>query len=152
MCNSNIENISYCGLYCPDCPNRKGVIADLARDLRKELRTYRFDKTAELLSSISFFKEFKNYSECYEVLGAMVKMRCGRTCRNGGGNPACKIRKCVQKKKLQGCWECNEFETCEKLSYLEGNHGKAHMKNLRIIKKKGVEEFMKGKKHWYAAK
>ncbi|MCD4794639.1 MAG: hypothetical protein K8R54_15495 [Bacteroidales bacterium] len=77
MENINIENIAYCGLYCADCPNRKGIIADLARDLRKELRTYRFDKTAELLSSYSFFK---------------------------------------------------------------------------TLKKKGIEEFIKGKKHWYALK
>lgn len=46
----SIENIAYCGLYCAECPNHTGVIANLARDLRKELRTFRFDKTAELLS------------------------------------------------------------------------------------------------------
>jgi len=60
MNNRNIEDIAYCGLYCADCPNRKGIIADLARDLRKELRSYRFDKTAELLSTYSFFKHLKN--------------------------------------------------------------------------------------------
>ena len=26
----SIENIAYCGLFCADCPNRKGIIADLA--------------------------------------------------------------------------------------------------------------------------
>ncbi len=148
----SIENIAYCGLYCAECPNHKGIIADLARDLRKELRTYRFDKTAEFLGNISFFKEFQKYPECYEVLGAMVKMRCNRTCRNGGGNPGRKIRRCVQKKKLNGCWECSDFETCKKLDYLCDVHGTAHIKNLKIIKKKGVEEFEKGKKHWYVVK
>lgn len=144
------ENCAYCGLYCEDCPNRKGVIADLARDLRKELRRYRFDKTAELLSSHSFFKSFSKYSDCYEVLGAMVKLRCNRSCRNGGGNPSCKIRSCVKKKQIAGCWECIEFESCEKLKFLEVNHGIAHLKNLRIIKKKGIENFLQGKKYWYA--
>jgi hypothetical protein len=144
-----MENIAYCGLYCAECPNHTGVIADLARDLRKELRNYRFDKTAELLSNISFFKDFSKYDDCYTVLGAMVKMRCGKTCRNGGGNPGCKIRSCAKRKKLSGCWECNEFESCAKLVFLKDNHGVAHIKNLRVIKKKGIEEFEKGVKLWY---
>jgi hypothetical protein len=103
-----------------------------------------------MLSNISFFKSFTKYPECYEVLGAMVKMRCGRTCKNGGGNPGCKIRQCSRKKGYNGCWECIEFESCVKLAYLEGNHGKAHIKNLRNIKRKGIEEFLKGTKYWYS--
>ena len=49
--------IAYCGLYCGDCFSHQGKIADLARDLRKELRQSKFDKTAESLSTISFFKD-----------------------------------------------------------------------------------------------
>ncbi|MGD2033601.1 MAG: DUF3795 domain-containing protein [Bacteroidales bacterium] len=145
-------DIAYCGLYCGECPNHTGIIADLARDLRKELRNYKFDKTAELLSEYPFFNEYKKYEDCYLVLGAMVKMRCNKTCRDGGGNPSCKIRRCVIKNKLTGCWECPEFEKCEKLEFLSKNHGVAHLKNLRIIKKKGTEEFEKGEKHWYKTK
>ena len=152
MNNTNIENIAYCGLYCAECPNHTGILADMARDLRKELRTYRFDKTAELLSSYPFFKTFEKYPDCYEVLGAIVKMRCGRSCRNGGGNPTCKIRNCARKKQLNGCWECSEFEVCTKFDFLEVNHGKAHIKNLKTIKKKGVDEFLKGDKFWYVTK
>lgn len=150
MSCSNIEGISYCGLYCAECPNHTGVIADLARDLRKELRTYRLDKTAEFLSTIPYFKTFEKYPECYEVLGAMVKLRCGKSCRNGGGNPSCKIRNCARKNQFDGCWECGEFESCEKLKFLEVGHGKAHIKNLRKIKKKGFEAFLAGKKPWYS--
>lgn len=148
----SLENVAYCGLYCGDCPIHKGVVADLARDLRKTLRTYRFDKTAESLASYPFFKTFEHYAECYEVLGAMVKMRCGKTCRNGGSNPSCKIRRCVQKKELEGCWECDDFEACDKLEFLECNHGKAHIKNLKTIKRKGIPAFLEGKKHWYVTK
>ncbi|MCK4640069.1 MAG: DUF3795 domain-containing protein [Candidatus Marinimicrobia bacterium] len=148
----SFTDIAYCGLYCEECPNHKGIIADYARDLRKELRTYRFDKTVELLSTISFFKIFEKYPDCYEVLGAMVKLRCNRSCKNGGGNPICKIKKCCQKKQLDGCWDCDDFEQCSKLEFLEVNHGKAHIKNLKIIKKKGIEEFINGQKHWYIKK
>jgi len=148
----SLENIAYCGLYCGECPNHTGVIADLARDLRKELRNFRFDKTAELLSKYPFFKEYEKYEDCYTVLGAMVKMRCGKTCRNGGGNPTCKIKNSVKKKKFEGCWECNDFENCEKLQFLQTNHGVAHLKNIRIIKKKGIDEFESGEKYWYKTK
>ena len=142
--------IAYCGLYCGDCIGYKGKAADLARDLRKELRETKFDKTAEYLSTMSFFAVYKNYKQCYEVLGALVKFRCKRSCKGGGGPPFCKMRKCCQKKEIEGCWECNEFEKCEKLDFLKPNHGDAHIKNLRIIKKKGIDEFLKGKKYWYS--
>jgi hypothetical protein len=147
-----MENIACCGLYCADCPNHSGVIADLARDLRKELRNYRFDKTAEALSGISLFREFQDYDKCYQVLGAMVKMRCSRTCRNGGGNPGCKIRACTLKKTIEGCWECTDFESCEKLQYLSTNHGIAHIKNLKLINKKGIDAFKTGERYWYLNK
>lgn len=149
MSKDQLNGIAYCGLYCGECPNHTGIIADMARDLRKELRNYRFDKTAELLSAIPFFKTYTKYPECYEVLGAMVRMRCGKTCREGGGNPGCKIRLCSIKKGFSGCWECAEFESCNKLRFLEGNHGQAHIRNLKILKKKGIEEFLQGIKYWY---
>jgi len=139
--------IAYCGLYCGDCFGYRQKIADLARDLRKELRQSRFAKTAESLSEVSFFKAYKNYPQCYEVLGAMVRLRC-KSCRAGGGPPFCKMRSCCQKKGIDGCWQCDEFETCQKLDFLKANHDDAHIKNLRILKKKGVDAFTNGKRYW----
>jgi hypothetical protein len=142
------ELIAYCGLFCGDCYQYKGKIADLARDLRKELRQEKFDMTAETMSQISFFVDFKNYPQCYELLGEMVKLRCKRTCRGGGGPPVCKIRGCGQKKGVDGCWQCAEFETCKKLDFLKPFHEDAHIKNLKILKKAGVDGFLEGKKNW----
>ena len=142
------ELVAYCGLYCGDCNSYKGKIADLARDLRKELRLAKFEKEAALKSEISFFAAFKNYPRCYEVLGEMVKMRCKRTCRGGGGPPGCKMRDCCRNKGIQGCWVCAEFETCKKLDFLKKFHDDGHLKNLRILKKSGVDSFIKGKRYW----
>ncbi len=144
-----MDMIAYCGLFCGECLNYTGSVADLARDLRKELRNFRFDKTAETLAQVPFFKEFQNYTVCYETLGAMVKLRCHRGCRQGGGNSNCKIRSCAVKKNFAGCWECSEFENCRKLDFLKQAHGIAHIQNLKTIAKKGAEEFLIGKKHWY---
>jgi len=140
------ELIAYCGLYCGDCFGYKGNIADMARDLRKELRQEKFDIVVKGIP----FKEFDKYKECYEVLGAMVRLRCNKACRGGGGNPFCKIRKCCQKLDIEGCWLCDDFEDCKKLDSLIINHGDAHIKNLRILAKKGTDQFLKGKKHWYS--
>ncbi len=139
--------IAYCGLYCGDCFAYQGRIADLARDLREELRRSKFEKTAAYVSQTPFFKVFEDYPQCYKVLGAMVKFRCKRACRGGGG-PPCKMRNCCQKKGIEGCWECEDFETCTKLDFLKPNHEDAHIKNLKIIKKSGIESFITGKRNW----
>ena len=148
MSEENVELIAYCGLYCGECHGYTGKIADLARDLRKELRQAKYARMAAALAEMPFFAVYKDYDKCYEVLGAMVKMRCKRTCRGGGGPPFCKMRKCCQKKGIRGCWECDEFETCVHLDFLKSVHGDAHIKNLRILSKKGVDVFLAGKKYW----
>ena len=144
MSGQDENPVAYCGLNCGDCFSHKGKIADLARDLRKELRVEKFDRTAGGLSK--FFKEFGNYPQCYEVLGAMVRLRCKSICRGGGGNPFCKIRNCCITKSLQGCWQCDSFETCEKLDFLKPIHGDEHLKNLRKIKKTREDSPAKKKK------
>ncbi len=138
--------LAYCGLYCGDCFNYKGEIADLARDLRKKLREAKFDTVSAGLSK--YFKEFNEYKTCYNVLGAMVRLRCKKSCRNGGGNPGCKIRLCGQRKAIAGCWECEEFENCGKLNFLKPIHGEGHVKNLRKIKKGGIDKFLEGGRDW----
>jgi hypothetical protein len=142
--NKNL--IAYCGLYCGDCFIYQGKIADLARDLRKELRRSKFSRFAGMISK--YFKPYKNYDTTYEVLGMMVRLRCKRTCHSGGGPPSCKIRSCCVKKGIEGCWQCVEFEKCSKLDFLRAVHDDAHIKNLRILKKKGIEQFIRGKKFW----
>ena len=144
--------IGYCGLYCGDCPGYTGTVANLAADLRKELRRYRFDKMAEMLAKVPFFKEFKNYDPCYDLLGTMMKLRCKKQCKGSGGPPACKVRACARSKSLDGCWQCGDFATCDTLKFLESHHGVAHLKNLRKLKRSGPAAFVKGKRFWYAPK
>jgi hypothetical protein len=146
----NLKGVAFCGIYCDNCFLHAGKIADLARDLRKELRAAKFDKSAEALSEVPFFKVFKGYPACYEVLGALVKVRCKRTCRGGGGPPHCKIRICCRNKGIDGCWQCQDFQKCEKLEVLCKGHGDAHIKNLNTLRRKGVSAFISGKPLWYS--
>ncbi|GAB6286822.1 MAG: DUF3795 domain-containing protein [Methanoregula sp.] len=148
MEQENLEEMAFCGLCCLDCHGYSGKIADLARDLRKELRGAKYEKFAAAIANQPFGKPFANYEECYELLGAMVKFRCKKGCRNGGGPPFCKIRKCCQDKKIAGCWECSEPAECKKLQFLQPVHNDAHIKNIMAIKKKGLDEFVSGKRNW----
>ncbi|MBN1232825.1 MAG: DUF3795 domain-containing protein [Candidatus Coatesbacteria bacterium] len=138
-----------CGLYCGDCFIYKGEIADLARDLRKVLRSERFEKVAEAISKNHFFKVLEKYEDCYEVLGGLVKFRCKKACVNGGGNPYCQIRICCTKKGLKGCWECDEIDTCKHHDeFMQSFHKNAMRNNIKKIKKKGLKEFLSGKREW----
>jgi len=146
MAVNNTRMTAYCGLYCGDCPFHEGTIPDLARDLRKELRKARFDKVAEVIP----FKEFENYQEAYEVMGAMVKLRC-KGCKTSSRSKFCDIAKCAIKKGYEGCWECGEFTDCGKMEFLAHVHGDGHIKNLRKIKRVGVDQWVKEGPLWYSA-
>jgi len=138
--------MGYCGLYCGDCPAYKGEIADLARDLRKKLRESRVDRASPFLAKVH--EGYKNYKQCYEVLGLLMNMHCKKVCRKRVRPPSCEMRKCCLEKNIQGCWECEEFETCEKSDWIKPIHGDAHIKNLRRIKRQGMDGFLKGKRDW----
>ena len=141
--------VAYCGLYCDDCMARKGKVADLATELKSELKASGFDRFASAISDVPFFKALKKYPDFTEVLDVLVAARCTKTCKEGGANPACEVRICCKEKEIEGCWVCGEFVDCEKLRFLEGVHGIAHIRNLRRLKRKGVNEFVKGRHDWY---
>jgi hypothetical protein len=55
--NEDKKLIAYCGLYCGDCVNYKGEVADLARDLRKKLRQEKFNRVSKGLYAVVEFVE-----------------------------------------------------------------------------------------------
>ncbi|MDY6795095.1 MAG: DUF3795 domain-containing protein [Actinomycetota bacterium] len=137
MAGKRTEMTAYCGLYCGECSFCEGTIPDLARDLRKELRKVRFDKVAEAIP----FMDSEKYQEAYEFMGNLVKLRC-KGCKVGGRSKFCEIAKCAIKRGYEGCWECGEFADCGKMDFLVPVHGDAHIKNLRKIKKVGVNRWV----------
>ena len=139
--------IAYCGVYCRTCPSYTHSVANLARDLRKELRRDKWDKVAPALAKVPGFIAFKHYDKCYDVLGVLMKMRCKDSCRNGGGSAQCPIRKCAKKKGLDGCWQCDDFASCKILKMLEdfGDADQTYRKNLRKIKRQGPAAFVRAK-------
>jgi len=142
----NQDLLAFCGLYCGDCPAYKAEIADLSGDLRQKLQEQDFDRVSQVLSEAE--KGYKNYPQFSEVLDLLVNLRCQKTCRERVEPTSCLMRGCCLEKGIKGCWECEEFETCTKLDSLKPLRKDAHIQNLMIIKKKGVVDFLKGKRHW----
>ena len=149
MANQPNELTAYCGLYCGDCVRYKSRAADLARDLADELQRVRFDKYAEVKDSS--VGELEYYSECLQVLDAITRLKCNASCRTGGDgcSQPCKIKRCVESKNLEGCWQCDEFERCEKFDFLKRYHGDAPQKNLRKIKRYGLGEWVQHREGFF---
>jgi hypothetical protein len=144
----NIDLVSFCGLFCPDCPLYAGRVSDLAIELRRELRRLEYDKFAQYVSKFPSGKNFKYFKEFYLVLGSLMKFRCENGCRLGGGAKDCAIRKCSLEKKIDGCWKCEKFKTCKELDMLNSLHGDKHRQNLKNLHEKGITEFLRNCKDW----
>jgi hypothetical protein len=85
-------------------------VSEAAKSLRRELHS---EKVKAIWKDIPFLGD---YEEFKKSLDGLAKMRCTKACSGGGGNPWCKIRICCQKKDIKGCWECESFESCNKLN------------------------------------
>jgi hypothetical protein len=142
-----IELTAYCGLYCGDCIRYRSRASDLARDLLTELKNTEFGKYAAIKSSsakqLNAVRQFEHYGECCEILEAIVALQCNSPCRVGGGCStfSCAILECCRKKGFNGCWQCNEFESCDKLEPLRSIHGDAPRQNLKTIKEFGLDRW-----------
>lgn len=145
-----VQLTAYCGLYCGDCLRFRSKVTYLARDLLSELQAVGFDQYAEVKSAA--VKELKYYKECRQVLAAIVGLGCDTPCRAGGDGCSgpCEIKNCVQIKKLQGCWECDELKDCGKFEFLKPVCGDAPQENLRKIKEHGLSKWAKHRGKYYA--
>ena len=124
----DMDLIAYCGLDCAECFAYKMTVSESAKALRREMRAAKL-KDAWKDIPLGEYESFK------ESLDGLAMLRCTKGCRDGGGNPWCKIRKCCQKRDFSGCWECADFETCNKLV-------ERYVINLRKIKKLGLDGFI----------
>jgi hypothetical protein len=120
--------MAYCGLDCGQCFGYTKTISEAAKGLR---RTMRSEKIKQVWPSIPFLGDYESFKKS---LDALASLRC-KGCHEGGGPPWCKIRTCARKRGYQSCAECTEFESYEKLTFLEPGHKDEHLKNLRMLKK-----------------
>jgi hypothetical protein len=120
--------VAYCGLDCSHCFGYTKTISESAKGLR---RTMRAEKMKQVWPSIPFLGDYDSFKKS---LDALASFRC-KGCREGGGPPWCKIRTCAGKRDYESCAQCEEFESCEKLTLLEVGHKDEHLMNLRKLRK-----------------
>ncbi|HEY45062.1 MAG TPA: DUF3795 domain-containing protein [Anaerolineae bacterium] len=141
--------LAYCGFYCGDCLGYTGVVADAAQGLMDVLETYKFDRTAECV----FPSQLREYDKFCEMLGFMTELRCSGICRQEGGvrPSSCEVKNCCIEKGFFACYECDDFETCDKFESLhKGLHTGACVKNMRAIREMGLEAWLAGgERHCY---
>ena len=143
------ELTAYCGLYCADCIHFRNSHSKLAEQLKAELEKADFQSYAGLRSP--FGSEFQHYDSFMEVLEALIRHSCKEGCRVGGGcgKEPCPVIMCCQEKEYEGCWECGEFESCEKFEFLKPRCGNAVMHNLKEIRECGLEGWSRRRSPFY---
>ena len=143
------ELLAYCGFYCGDCFGYTGVIADAAETFKEVLDRHQFRRTAESV----FSGQLRDYGKFCEMLEFMTGLRCPGICRRAEseGPSSCSVRKCCREKGFFACYECDGFETCDKLLSLhKGLHTDSCLKNMKDIREMGLEAWLVGgKRHCY---
>ena len=142
------ELLAYCGVYCGDCLGYTDVIADAVKNFTMVLEKYKFDRTAKCV----FSDQLKDYDKFYENLGFMTCLKCPMICREReDGGIACKVRKCCIDRGFYACYECDDFEICDKIkSLMKGLHYYASVNNLKAIREMGLKAWItRGKRHYY---
>lgn len=147
----DVELTAYCGLYCGDCIRFKSKASALASDLLNELETAKFGDYAKVKQSQ--ISDFQHFEVMLKLLGHISQLICEVPCRQGGDGciDSCQIIECVKEKSFEGCWECTDYVTCEKLEFLKPFHGDTPLNNLHKIKELGIHAWAKHRGkcyHW----
>ena len=137
------ELTAFCGLYCGDCIRYRCRASDLADELLNEIEHRHFSEYADVKRT--HMKEFEDFHLFVSSLKAISAIKCEIPCRLGGDgcDGTCEIVKCVNNKRLEGCWECDDFEGCDKFDFLKPYHGNGPINNLRKIKEHGLTDWAK---------
>ena len=102
--------ITYCGLYCENCAV-KAKVEPASKTLYNEMKKAGFEEIIHLIPGGDGFWPFlKNMAEH----GTCI------SCREGGGNPNCIVRKCAEEKNVEMCALCESYP-CEAFTpFFEG--------------------------------
>jgi len=103
MTSEGKKLVAYCGLYCGTCDVYEGQFMDAAKRLQGLCQKHAVAAWAPQVAA--FVPAMAGYAQFEGVLGWFTTFDCAG-CREGGGDPNCKLRACVKERGLDGCWEC----------------------------------------------
>jgi len=133
----NREDIAYCGLDCALCQSRFAEVRRCIESLNEAFENVNMEEVSKVIPFMRLnyigYKRLVKFSE-YACPG----------CRNKGGNPFCRIRKCATKKGYFTCAECDDL--CGKFKTLFKVHTDNEIQeNIRHIKEMGIESLVDSK-------
>jgi len=131
-----LQTLAPCGLNCRKCfAFAKGDITVLCRRLQELLGN--FDNYAVRFSN--FLPVFENYFSFKKLLNFLSRGDC-LGCRNGTCKYIdCGIFRCYKKKRVDFCFQCNEFP-CNKTNFDPDLH-RRWLEMNNEMKKTGIEAY-----------
>lgn len=131
---------THCGIYCGDCPRYQARFSDMCADLLQEFEKSHFSELAKIIATKN--DKFEEYDDMLSLLKTISALKCEAPCRLGGGRgSSCEVIVCNKNRCIEGCWDCDDFEKCNKLDFLKPFCADAPIKNLRTVKKYGMENW-----------
>ncbi len=133
----NNEDIAYCGLNCDECKQWFSKVGKAIQQVNEILQERNFD---EISKAIPFMKiKYLGYKK---ISNFFLGETCPG-CRDGGGNPFCKIRKCARKNSFSTCAECSDIY-CKKFEGLLKIHNDGKIQSLiEGIQQDGLDNYVK---------
>lgn len=130
------ETVAFCGLPCDTCPIWDSNLPKLATQLEEILSSESWKKLCIGLSKMEkHFVPFQDYEKVLKFLQLLEEMECRHPCKEGGGSSDCRIRKCCKDRHIEGCWMCDDCESCENLDWPYPVNGDAPRINIQKIRK-----------------
>jgi len=149
--------ITYCGIYGGACARWCGYTAfrDNINLLAEWLDAQGYQHWMSHESKEFDYVEFRKGLEFFGKNDSWLV--CYKCCKGGDGNPECKIRKCCKERKLEICFDCDEFpctivrENQEIIERSEKYKALGKLEWLRHQVKKANEGFEIHTKKYYQA-
>ena len=102
--------VCYCGLYCGNCAV-KVKVEPASKTLYEEMKKAGFE---EVIHMIPDGDKFWSFLKSMVVNGVCV------SCKEGSGNPGCKVRICTKEKGVEICALCESYPCELFIKYYEG--------------------------------
>ena len=106
----NKEYTCYCGLYCENCAV-KVKVEPASKILYEEMKKAGFEDIIHFIPDGDTFWSF---------LKSMVFDGVCISCKEGSGNPGCKVRICAKEKGIEMCTLCDSYPCALFERYFEG--------------------------------
>jgi hypothetical protein len=133
--------IGYCGEYCGECGMYKGrIYAMVAQEFLEIIKAAGYPDWLPKVVKLDFnFEEFLKGIE-YFSKEDNIGPYCQKPCKEGGGAP-CKIRPCAKERRIEICFECEDFP-CEHFSWMLEKHPD-RLEDYERFKKLGLEGWIR---------